>query len=131
MDYCIFCKIVKKEIPAQIVYEDENYVGFLDIHPATSGHTLLIPKKHYRWVADVEDFGGYWEIARTIARTIETSLSPKWVQYFTHGAIDHAHIHIIPRYDDVEHSIELPKQPSEPESEGVLRSVADTINKTE
>lgn len=128
MNYCIFCKIVKKEISSHIVYEDNDYVGFLDIHPATSGHTLLIPKKHYRWVADVDDFGGYWEIARTIARKIENRLSPMWVQYFTHGAIDHAHIHIIPRYDNVEHSIELPKQPSEAESEEILKHVKEEIN---
>ena len=50
---CVFCKIVNKEIHANIVYEDDNFLAFLDIHPQSPGHTLVIPKKHYRWVWDV------------------------------------------------------------------------------
>ena len=45
---CIFCKIVKGEIPARTVYEDDDFIAFLDINPATPGHTLVIPKGHYQ-----------------------------------------------------------------------------------
>ncbi len=68
MNSCIFCKIVSKEIPAHIVYEDTNFLAFLDIHPQSPGHTLVIPKKHYRWVWDVP---------------IDTISSPNITEYFT------------------------------------------------
>ena len=67
MDDCIFCKIVKGEIPCFKVYEDENFLGFLDINPLNPGNSLLIPKEHYRWVIDVPKFGQYFEIAKKIA----------------------------------------------------------------
>lgn len=127
MEKCIFCKIVSKNIPSHIVYEDENFLGLLDIHPASKGHTLLIPKKHARWVHDVEPFGHYWEVAREVKNKLEKAFSPEWVQYFTHGAITHAHIHIIPRYDNVETAKDLLSQSKDSESSEVLASVAEKI----
>ncbi|WP_072866949.1 histidine triad nucleotide-binding protein [Desulfofundulus thermosubterraneus] len=55
MQDCIFCKIVKKEIPAEIVYEDEHVMAFKDIHPAAPVHLLLIPKKHIPTFFDLAD----------------------------------------------------------------------------
>jgi galactose-1-phosphate uridylyltransferase len=48
MNNCIFCKIINKEIPSNIVYEDDKFLAFLDIAKATNGHTILIPKKHVK-----------------------------------------------------------------------------------
>ncbi|MCX6730843.1 MAG: HIT domain-containing protein, partial [Candidatus Roizmanbacteria bacterium] len=64
---CIFCKIVKGELPSYKVYEDDLCIGFLDIFPLSKGNVLLIPKKHYRWVNDIPEFGAYWEAARVIS----------------------------------------------------------------
>ena len=50
---CIFCKIVKGEIPCTKTYEDDNFIGFLDIHPRAKGHTVIIPKKHFRNLLDM------------------------------------------------------------------------------
>lgn len=108
MQDCIFCRIVSGELPSYKVYEDDGFLGFLDIHPLRKGHSLLIPKKHVRWVYDVEDFGGYWERAKKISRSILSELEPLWIQFFTHGEVSHAHIHIIPRYEDVGKSEVLP-----------------------
>lgn len=96
---CIFCKIIKGEIPCRKVYEDEKYLAFLDINPVSIGHTLLIPKDHYRWVYDVPDFGEYWQTAQKIALAIKNSdLKPEYVSFITMGnEVPHAHIHIIPR----------------------------------
>lgn len=55
MDDCIFCKIVKGEIPSEKVYEDENVLAFKDINPATPIHVLVIPKKHFKDVLDVKE----------------------------------------------------------------------------
>ena len=102
MDTCIFCKIAQGKAPSYRVYEDEYFVGFLDIFPISKGHTVLVPKKHYRWTYDVENFGAYWEAAKKTAVQIQKALNAPWLQFATHGQIPHAHIHIIPRYDKVE-----------------------------
>jgi len=99
MTDCIFCKIIKGEIPCYKVYEDDLFLAFLDINPTNPGHTLLIPKKHYRWVYDVAEFAKYWRVARKIALAIKNSeLEPDFVTFLTMGnEVPHAHIHIIPR----------------------------------
>ncbi len=98
---CIFCKIVAHDLPGHIVYEDHDYLAFLDIFPTVKGHTLVIPKKHVRWVYDVPNFGAYWEAALTVTQAIQKALQPKFVNYFTYGEVPHAHIHILPRFDDI------------------------------
>jgi len=52
---CIFCKIVKKELPSALIYEDETTLAFLSIGPATKGHALVIPKKHYEVLGDIPE----------------------------------------------------------------------------
>ncbi len=56
MDDCIFCKIIKKEIPADIVYEDEKVIAFNDINPKAPVHILVIPKVHIPTLNDIKDF---------------------------------------------------------------------------
>ena len=98
MTECIFCKIVKGEVPSFKVYEDEKFLAFLDINPRTKGHTLLIPKEHYRWTYDVPYFGEYWETAKKIALASQKALNAEFVTFWTHGLeVPHAHIHILPR----------------------------------
>lgn len=98
MEDCIFCKIVAGEIPSQKVYEDELFFAFMDIFPRVKGHILVIPKKHYRWVYDVPEFGQYWETARNVAQKIQATLDSKFVSFITMGeAVHHAHIHILPQ----------------------------------
>jgi len=105
MDNCIFCKIVKGEIPCAKVYEDNNFLAFLDIEPLNPGHTLLIPKKHYNWVNDYEPFGEYWETARKLSKTIKKALNPLVVSYIVYGlGVPHAHIHLIPKFEGDQHS---------------------------
>jgi histidine triad (HIT) family protein len=97
---CIFCKIVKGEIPCYKVYEDENFLAFLDVFPRVKGHTLVIPKKHFKWTYDVPNFGEYWEAVKTVTKKIQNSLQPKFVTYLTIGVdVPHAHIHILPRFE--------------------------------
>lgn len=99
MNDCIFCKIIKGDIPCHKVYEDDKFLAFLDISPLSLGHTLLIPKDHYRWVYDVPNFGEYWSVAQKISLAINSSnLKPEFVSFLTMGnEVPHAHIHIIPR----------------------------------
>ena len=99
MDDCIFCKIIKGEVPCHKVYEDDNFLGFLDIRPLTKGNSLLVSKKHYRWVYDVPNFGDYWEAAKKVALSTIKTLGAERVTFLTLGMeVPHAHIRIIPRY---------------------------------
>ena len=82
---CIFCMIVKREIPAEVVYEDDDFLAFLDIHPQSPGHTQVISKEHYRWVWDVPNVGAYFEVVRKIAQAMQTAF----------GQIDEIHSRII------------------------------------
>jgi histidine triad (HIT) family protein len=101
MDDCVFCKIVKGELPSYKIYEDDGFMAFLDIKPINKGHVLVISKKHYRWTWDVPEFGEYWEVVKKITTALIRGLSAEKVQYITLGeAVPHAHVHIIPRYKD-------------------------------
>lgn len=97
MEDCRFCKIVKGELPKFLVYEDENYLGFLNIAPRLKGHSLLIPKKHYRWVYDIPEFGKYWEAVLKLTNAMKRAFQTDWITYFTYGALPHGHVHILPR----------------------------------
>jgi histidine triad (HIT) family protein len=99
---CIFCKIVNKEIPANIVYEDNDFLAFLDINPISPGHSLVIPKKHYRWVWDIPSeenpsLGHYFEIAGKVANAIRKAFNQEMVLSKIVGEeVHHAHIWIYP-----------------------------------
>jgi len=97
MDSCIFCKIVKREIPAHIVYEDQDFLAFLSIHPESPGHSLIIPKEHYRRVWDVPNVGEYFEAARKIARAQQKAFGTDFILSKIVGEeVPHAHIWIFP-----------------------------------
>jgi histidine triad (HIT) family protein len=97
MPDCIFCKIIAKEIPAYIVYEDGDFLAFLSIDPETPGHTLVIPKKHYRWVWDVQNFAAYFEVVRKIALAQRKAFSVEMILSRIVGEeVPHAHIWIFP-----------------------------------
>ena len=97
MENCIFCKIVSGEIPAIKIYEDDNFLAFLDIHPQAPGHAQVIPKTHYRWVWDVPDVGEYFEVVRKIANAQQKAFGTDWVLSKMVGdEVTHAHIWVFP-----------------------------------
>lgn len=105
MDDCVFCKIIAGQIPCYKVYEDNNFLGFLDIKPLNRGNSLLIPKVHYRWVYDVPNFGEYFEVAKKIALATMPVVGAKATSFLTLGyEVPHAHIRIIPRFDHDQHT---------------------------
>lgn len=94
---CIFCKIIAKEIPAHVVYEDDNFLGFLDIFPKAPGHVQVIPKKHYRFVWDVPNLGEYMEVVRKIALAQKKAYGVEIVPSKIFGEeVPHAHIWVWP-----------------------------------
>ncbi|SRR3989344_2186624 len=102
---CIFCKIVKGEIPCYKTYEDDDFLGFLDIRPLTKGNSLIIPKKHFRWVYDVPHFGTYFEVAKKVGVSTQKAFGADWICFLTLGLeVPHAHIRVIPRYKNDLHA---------------------------
>ncbi len=94
---CIFCKIVKGEIPAHKVYEDKNFLGILSIDPASPGHTLIIPKEHYRWVWDVPNIGEYFKVTQKVALAQRKAFNTEMILSKIYGEeVPHAHIWVYP-----------------------------------
>ena len=97
MEDCIFCKIVSGKIPAYKVYEDDDFVAFLDINPKAPGHVQVIPKKHYRWVWDVLNAGKYFEVAQKVAKAQQKAFESEAIWSRIMGdEIPHAHIWVFP-----------------------------------
>ena len=94
---CIFCKIVSGEIPATKIYEDKDFLAFLDIHPQAPGHAQVIPKAHYRWVWDVPNAGEFFEVVKKIARAQQKAFDTDWILARIVGdEVPHAHIWVFP-----------------------------------
>jgi len=99
----IFEKIIDREIPADIVYEDDLSLAFLDISPVAKGHTLLISKHSYPWMTDVPDTetGELFVRAKKLMHAIKTGVGCDYVQLSVVGKdVPHFHIHLIPRFFD-------------------------------
>ena len=106
MENCIFCKIIKGEIPCHKVYEDDNVLAFLDITAHAKGHTLVIPKKHAETLLDIDDdqLQELFLAVKKVTQKLKEKLSPDgfnggWNNGQVSGqSVPHLHIHILPRY---------------------------------
>ncbi len=99
----IFTKIIKREIPASIIYEDEESIAFLDINPVSKGHALLITKEPYPWMIDVPDtlLANTFITAKKLMIKMKETLGCDYVQMSIVGKdVPHFHIHLMPRYFD-------------------------------
>ncbi len=102
---CIFCRIVKKEKDAYIVYEDGEILAFLDAYPISEGHTLVIPKKHYSGILDIpeETAGRAMAVAKKLALEYSTKLNAFEFNIMQSSGeeagqtVFHFHIHVVPR----------------------------------
>ena len=101
MSQCIFCKIINKEIPGHVVYEDEFVLAFLDISQSTKGHTLVIPKKHAQDVFSMtaEDMSHVFSIVPKLANGLNVVNNNGVAAGQT---VFHYHVHLIPRYDETD-----------------------------
>ncbi len=100
----IFCKMLKGEIPCNKIYEDSKVIVILDINPRSNGHSLIIPKKHYDDLFDIdnETLTHMWDVARDINKMMEEKLHSNGatfeINYGIAQEVKHIHLHIIPRY---------------------------------
>ena len=106
MEDCIFCKIIAGKIPAAKVYEDSKVIGFLDIMPANKGHCLVVPKIHAQTLLDMgeDDLIATIKAAKKIASALSLSFGNGSFNLVMNNGneagqlVNHAHLHIIPRF---------------------------------
>lgn len=101
MENCIFCKIVHGQIPSYQVWEDDNFLAFLSIHPIKTGHTLVIPKKHESYIFNMDNpgLGELMVASKKVAKMLEKAFEPKTgkIGVIVYGLdIDHVHVHLVP-----------------------------------
>ncbi|MBI4896290.1 MAG: HIT family protein [Candidatus Aenigmarchaeota archaeon] len=103
---CLFCKIVRGEIPSKKIYEDSDIFAFLDINPANKGHTLVIPKKHKEMIYDLDEqtLSKLMSVVKNLATMIKTKLHADGVNVMQNNGqaagqiVSHFHVHIVPRF---------------------------------
>jgi histidine triad (HIT) family protein len=107
MNDCIFCEIVAGQAPASFVYEDETTLAFLDIQPVNPGHTLIVPKRHAEFLADLDEATGahLFKVAMRIAAALRRSgVRCEGVNLFLADGeaafqeVFHVHLHVFPRF---------------------------------
>ncbi len=105
---CIFCKIINHEIPASVLYEDEDVCAILDISQVTDGHTLVMPKEHVENILDCPPvlLSKIMSVAQTLSKDILIKMNAKGINVLTNAkpaagqSVMHFHVHILPRYDE-------------------------------
>ncbi len=101
---CLFCKIANKEIPSNILYEDDTVIAFLDLYPTVDGHTLIVPKKHFTDFTELDKDTLYHmkEVAEKLSKEImekqkNTGMTFS-MNYLESQVIKHVHLHLLPDY---------------------------------
>ena len=107
-DDCIFCKLANGEFPTRKIYEDENFVVFMDLGPATKGHSLVVPKEHYADIYEMpaDLLGEAMKVAQKVATKMTEALHADGFNILQNNGeaggqtVFHFHMHLIPRYND-------------------------------
>lgn len=135
MDNCIFCSIIKGDIPSFKIYEDNDFLAFLDIAPGTKGHTLIIPKVHAATLEELPDD----KAAKILVLAKKIVKAMKEVHGFTNyniiqnngklagQTVDHYHMHIIPRYSVEEVGLWTPHEDDSSVNEENAKLVRDKL----
>ncbi len=136
MENCIFCKIVKGELPSTKVYEDENTLAFLDIDPVNIGHTLVIPKEHFVNIYETPEktLLDMMKVVKKLSEAIKSGLKSDGINVTMNNdpaagqIIFHSHIHIIPRITDDGFGVWKGKNPYKGnEKEEVAKQIARAL----
>lgn len=134
-DNCIFCKIVKGEIPSCTIYEDDEFKSFLDVSPANRGHALIIPKNHYDNIFEIEKetAGKLFALATDIARAIKEETGCEGLNVVQNNGevagqtVNHFHLHLIPRFKGDNVSVKWAQQ--EPDMDDLAQLATSIKNR--
>lgn len=104
---CIFCKIINNDISSYKIYENDMVFCFLDINPLSSGHTLIIPKKHFKDISDIDSeyLSSINDATKYVYNLLMSKLGPDGIRIVQNNGIcqeiKHYHVHLIPVYNDM------------------------------
>lgn len=120
---CVFCKIIAKEFPAEILYENDSAIAILDVNPIHYGHALVIPKSHHKDFLEVpeEQLPGIMHAVHVVSHALVKSFELKGFNFFSNNgtvagqSVFHFHIHITPRYanDNIRFVLQLKRYEGE------------------
>lgn len=136
MEECIFCKIVKGEIPSYKVYEDGKTLAFLDVNPINVGHTLVIPKNHVSKIpmAEEDDLLALTKTLKKVVTGVEKSMRVDNLNVFVNQGRDagqlipHLHYHVVPRHKGDGVKFDIPQRKlSEEEFKDVVEKIRSAI----
>jgi len=99
VENCPFCRIVAGTLSTFKLWEDENFLAFLDHKPISPGHTLVIPKQHYPYLFDLPEkrYGEIMSLSRKLSKPIRSAMGSKRIGVIVEGfGVDHCHVHLVP-----------------------------------
>lgn len=133
-DKCIFCKIIEKSIPSKVLFENDKNLAFLDIFPVSKGHTIVIPKNHYKNLEEIpnNELSELFEIVKKLSILIHKKLKVDGYNILQNNfraagqVVNHFHVHIIPRSnEDGKFKLYIPKKQAKEEE---LNQILKIIN---
>ncbi|MDB5189657.1 MAG: Diadenosine tetraphosphate (Ap4A) hydrolase related family hydrolase, Hit-like protein involved [Parcubacteria group bacterium] len=135
MEDSIFGKIIRRELPAAIIYEDEHTLAFLDAHPVNLGHALVIPKVYSRNILTIspDSFAKVMETTRLLSPIIQEAVGAGGINIHMNNeapagqAVFHTHVHIIPRHDGDGLTHWQAREYTPSESDAVLKKIRDAL----
>ncbi len=140
MDDCVFCKIISGKIPSLKFYEDDKCIAILDINPANKGHSLIISKEHFSNIYDIDDevLSDMILVAKRVAKAVKENFECDGVNIIMNNEkaagqiIPHAHIHVIPRFENDEVVITYKKKElNKDEFIEIMKKLMDSVEKVE
>lgn len=140
MSKTIFEQIIDREIPAAIVYEDDDVIAFLDAFPISKGHTLVVPKEPIENIFSLDEETGHKMMTtiQKVAAAVEAAFKPKGMNIlqnngaFASQSVFHIHFHIIPRYEDAHDGFSIgwdkdPHEYSDDEKADIIKSIQEKL----
>ncbi len=136
MQDCMFCKIIKGEIPSHKVYEDKDTVAILDIRPINAGHTLVVPKKHSTDLLDIddEDLKKAIVVVKRVAKAIKEAVNAQGINLGMNNGkaagqlVFHPHLHVMPRFENDGYKHWYGKDISQEELTKIAKKIKEKIN---
>jgi histidine triad (HIT) family protein len=136
MSECVFCQIIRKQLPASVVYEDEQVIAFLSNRPVNEGHTLVLPKKHYENIYEIseEEVAYLFRVVKRIVHAVRDAMGAEGIRVVQNNGwaagqvIFHMHVHIIPMMPNEGFSHgKAYRDPTQPRHEELLEMDAKKI----
>ena len=136
MEDCVFCKIIEGKIPSATIFENNEFKVILDRFPANEGHVLILPKKHYTNIFEIEPetAGRLFQLAVLISKSMKTALGFENMNVVQNNGpvagqtVSHFHLHLIPRYEGDKVSVKWEQlELSDEQIETIRKTIADKL----